>query len=171
MAYKDPAKKRAYDAAYRAAHPEKQRARDVANYAAHPEKKRALSAAYRAANPDKCRARSAAWRAAHPEETRACNVAYRASTAPEIVAEQYLRERVEAMGGMCPKFVDPSRRGAPDRMVILPGQPIYFVEMKRRKFGKVSPWQERYHADLRRCGHNVYVLWSKEEVDGFFTSI
>jgi hypothetical protein len=95
----------------------------------------------------------------------------KATIAPEAMAEQHLRERVEALGGICPKFIDPSRRGAPDRMVIMPGKPIYFVEMKRYKLGTVKPWQERYHADLRACGHEVRVLWSKEEVDEFLAAI
>jgi hypothetical protein len=135
------------------------------------EKQRAYHAAYRVANKEKKREQDAAHRAAYPESHRAADAKYRASIAPEIVAEQYLRERVEALGGMCPKFVDPSRRGAPDRMVILPGLPIYFVEMNRYKIGKVRPWQDRYHADLRACGHKVWVLWSKEDVDGFFATI
>jgi hypothetical protein len=75
------------------------------------------------------------------------------------------------MGGMCPKFIDPSRRGAPDRMVLLPGRPVFFVEMKREVGGVVKPWQTRYHEDLRALGHRVWVLWSKEEVDAFISEV
>jgi hypothetical protein len=144
-------------------------------YAENKERKKAQNARWRASNPDQVKATNAVWRAKNRvtllERSRAWEKKMRESSAPEIVAEQYLRERVEALGGMCPKFVDPSRRGAPDRMVLLPGHPVYFVEMKRYKVGKVRSWQERYHADLRACGHKVWVLWSKEEVDEFFTSI
>lgn len=87
--------------------------------------------------------------------------------APEVVAEQHLRVEVEARGGMCPKFIDPARRGAPDRMVLLPGGKVIFVEMKREGTGTVKKHQERYHADLRALGHRVEVLWSKEDVDAF----
>jgi hypothetical protein len=96
---------------------------------------------------------------------------WRATIAPEAVAEEHLRECVEMAGGMCPKFIDPARRGAPDRMVLLPGMPVIFVEMKRMKLGKVRPWQERYQADLRALGHRVEVLWSKEDVDEFLATI
>lgn len=92
-------------------------------------------------------------------------------SAPERVAEQYLREQVTALGGMCPKFIDPARRGAPDRMVLLPGLPVHFVEMKRAKLGRLEAHQERYHADLRRLGHRVWVLWSKEDVRAFIAEV
>jgi hypothetical protein len=154
------------------------------------EEMKAYKAAYYVIHRDRLRKKQAEYSAAHKKEIRERNVAtywadpkkahesvnswrrkIKASIAPEVVAEQYLRERVEALGGICPKFVDPSRRGAPDRLVVLPGRPIYFVEMKRYRLGKISSWQERYHADLRACGHKVWVLWSKEEVDGFFAEI
>jgi len=142
------------------------REREIARYAANPElmkeRLRKNNERYR-----KIYATDPAYRAV----VKARHKKRIAENAPEIVAEQYLRERVEALGGMCPKFVDPSRRGAPDRMVILPGHPVYFVEMKRYKIGTVRPWQERYHTDLRACGHKVWVLWSKEDVDGFFAEI
>jgi len=96
---------------------------------------------------------------------------YRERAAPEIVAENYLTETVKSMGGLSPKFIDPSRRGAPDRMVLLPGHPVYFVEMKREIFGALKTHQIRYHNDLRRLGHRVWVLWSKAEVDEFISEV
>ena len=44
--------------------------------------------------------------------------------------EDYLTRRVRAMGGRAYKFVSPGRRGVPDRMVLLPGGRIGFVELK-----------------------------------------
>jgi hypothetical protein len=182
----DLERQRAYQAAYRAANREKERARNAAYYAANREKERARKAAWRAANLEKalaCNAayyaanrekvlaRQAAYYAANSEKVRARNTAWRKKLAPEAVAEAYLRQRVEERGGMCPKFIDPSRRGAPDRMVLLPGRPVYFVEMKRQKVGRLMSWQERYHEDLRRLGHKVSVLWSKEDVDAFFLEV
>jgi hypothetical protein len=182
----DLERQRAYQAAYRAANREKERARNAAYYAANREKERARKAAWRAANlekalacnaayyaanSEKVLARQAAYYAANREKVRARNTARRKKLAPEAVAEAYLRQRVEERGGMCPKFIDPSRRGAPDRMVLLPGRPVYFVEMKRQKVGRLMSWQERYHEDLRRLGHKVSVLWSKEDVDAFFLEV
>jgi chromatin segregation and condensation protein Rec8/ScpA/Scc1 (kleisin family) len=164
-------KERARNTAYRAANREKVLARKAAWAAANREKVRACNAAYRAANREKLRARNTAWAAANREKVRARKTARRKKLAPEAVAEAYLRQRVEERGGMCPKFIDPARRGAPDRMVLLPNRPVYFVEMKRYKMGRVASWQERYHEDLRRLGHKVSVLWSKEDVDAFFLEV
>jgi len=89
----------------------------------------------------------------------------------EAKVEQYLVDSVITRGGTCPKFTDPGRRGAPDRIVCLPGHPSYFVELKRPKFGKLDAHQTRYHETLRIAGQRVWVIWSNEEVDGFFASI
>jgi hypothetical protein len=85
--------------------------------------------------------------------------------------ELYLTNSVKAMRGMCVKLKDPSRRGAPDRIVCLPGHPSYFVELKRPKNGRLAAHQTRYHDDLRAAGQKVWVIWSYEEVDGFFAEI
>lgn len=114
------------------------------------------------------------WRAANPEkvaEGRRQRRALRSQHAVEAKAEQYLRAAVEARGGMCPKFNDPARRGAPDRMVLLPRSPVIFVEMKRAALGRLTKHQERYHADLRALGHRVEVLWSEADVDAFLSTI
>lgn len=92
-------------------------------------------------------------------------------TMKEYVVEKYLVDKVQALGGFCPKFIDGSRRGAPDRLVILPGHPTYFVELKRPKFGSVEPWQKRYHEQLRACGQKVWVLSSIEMVDDFLLAL
>jgi hypothetical protein len=122
-------------------------------------------------NMAKRRAEDPIFRAKHVEFSRVYTRKLRAQHDEEIKAEQYLRERVIALGGMCPKFVDPSRRGAPDRMVMLPGKPVIFVEMKREALGRVAAHQKRYHDDLRALGHRVDVLWSKKDVDDFLSSI
>jgi hypothetical protein len=76
MAYKDPEKRRAYNAAWRAANPEKRRASNAAWATANPEKRRASNAAWYAANSEKKRASIAAWRAANPDKIRGYNAAW-----------------------------------------------------------------------------------------------
>jgi hypothetical protein len=88
----------------------------------------------------------------------------------EVTVEAYLVERVKALGGMCIKFISPGRRGAPDRLVCLPGHTI-FVELKRPRGGKLGKHQERYHEALRMAGQKLWVIWSKEGVDEFLASI
>ena len=71
--------------------------------------------------------------------------------------EQKLVKAVKASGGLCLKFVSPGMAGMPDRLVLLPGGRIGFVEVKAP--GKVPrPLQAARHAQLRKLGFKVYVL-------------
>jgi hypothetical protein len=95
----------------------------------------------------------------------------------ESQVEAHLRKRVEALGGLCYKFVSPGRRHVPDRIVLLPttglalrrGEPLgrtIFVELKAPG-KKPTPGQLREHARLRELGFRVEVLDSIEAVDNF----
>jgi hypothetical protein len=96
---------------------------------------------------------------------------YNAGGVREEVVEEYLVSGVKERGGLCLKFTSPGRRGAPDRIVCLPGKPAFFVEVKRPRGGKLGSHQIRYHDDLRAVGQLIFVLWTKEDVDGFFATI
>ena len=48
----------------------------------------------------------------------------------EGVVERKLKTEIEKLGGLCYKFVSPGRRNVPDRLCILPGSIIFFVEVK-----------------------------------------
>ena len=71
--------------------------------------------------------------------------------------EQKLVKAVKAAHGMCPKFVSPGMDGMPDRLVLLPGGKIAFVEVKAPG-KKPRPLQIRRHEQLRSLGFPVYVL-------------
>lgn len=139
------------------------------------ERKRKAAATFRATRREDLRSRARDYYKNHMEERRVYGRQWsknRLGKYPvEAKAEQYLADGVRMVGGMCPKFNDPGRRGAPDRIVCLPGHPAYFVELKRSKLGKLDAHQQRYHDDLRAAGQRVWVLWSKEDVDGFFAEI
>lgn len=77
--------------------------------------------------------------------------------------ERYLKDRVDKIGGLCWKFNSFGTDGVPDRLVIYRGQ-LCFVELKA-KDGKVSAIQKYRHEQLRKHGHAVKVLWSREDVD------
>lgn len=77
--------------------------------------------------------------------------------------EKYLRDRVKKIGGLCWKFLSMGTDGVPDRLVIYKGQ-ICFVELKA-KDGRLSAIQKYRHEQLKRHGHAVKVLWSREDVD------
>lgn len=81
----------------------------------------------------------------------------------ESTIENYLVERVKAMGGECRKLRWIGRNGAPDRIVMLNGQ-VIFIELKAPG-EKCRPRQIREHERMRRMGQRVEVVDSFEGVD------
>lgn len=84
--------------------------------------------------------------------------------------ERKLVEVVKAMGGLCPKCVSPGFDGMPDRLVLLPGGRLAFVEVKAMGC-KPRPLQVSRHGMLRRLGFMVYVLDSAERIGGMLREI
>ena len=79
--------------------------------------------------------------------------------------EQQLVLRVKARGGIAPKLICPSFDGMPDRMVLMPGSRIAFVEVKAPG-KKPRPLQEIRHRKLRDLGFRVFVLDDVENITG-----
>lgn len=73
---------------------------------------------------------------------------------------------VQKLGGKAYKFVSPGNTGVPDRIVVLPGGGIVFVELKAPG-GRLSPNQRLQLATLEQLGAPTAVLLSAEEVDMF----
>ena len=48
----------------------------------------------------------------------------------ENAVERTLRNEIKRQGGWCLKFVSPGTAGVPDRICLLPGRVIAFVELK-----------------------------------------
>ena len=88
----------------------------------------------------------------------------------EKALERKFVEAVKAMGGLCPKFVSPGFDGMPDRLALLPGGKIAFVEVKAMGC-KPRPLQESRHGMLRRLSFKVYVLDSAEQIGGLLRDI
>lgn len=93
----------------------------------------------------------------------------------ESVIEDYLVERVKAKGGEVRKVKWIGRRGAPDRLVMLPAKlhepsgyffprPAIWIELKAPG-EKAKPHQVREHERMRRMGQCVVVIDSIEGVD------
>ena len=78
--------------------------------------------------------------------------------------EKYMTGRIERLGGVAFKFVSPGNDGVPDRLVLLPGGRILFIELKT-KGGRVKPIQAWQQERLRRRGAEVHTVWSKAQVD------
>ena len=84
--------------------------------------------------------------------------------------EQKLVKAVKALNGMCPKLVSPGTDGMPDRIVLLPGCRIGFVEVKAP--GKEPrPLQTQRHKQLRALGFPVFVMDDPEQVPGIIQEV
>ena len=44
--------------------------------------------------------------------------------------ESWLRDKIQQMGGVAMKFTSPGNDGVPDRIAILPGGQVWFIELK-----------------------------------------
>ena len=70
---------------------------------------------------------------------------------------------IKEAGGIAPKLICPGFDGMPDRIVLLPGGRMGFIEVKVP--GKAPrPLQEARHRMLRMLGYRVYVLDRAEQI-------
>lgn len=81
--------------------------------------------------------------------------------------EKKLRQMVEDRGGLCLKWVCPGWAGVPDRIVLLPGGRIIFVELKRPKGGKLSRLQMWWMEKLLGLGFEHWTIWDQDDLDEF----
>lgn len=79
--------------------------------------------------------------------------------------EAKLVREVKAMGGMCLKWVCPGNRGVPDRIALLPGGRIRFIEMKRPKGSRIDPLQKYWSRVLSKLGFKTYTIFTPEELE------
>ena len=88
----------------------------------------------------------------------------------EKIIEKKLVKTVKEAGGIAPKLICPGFDGMPDRIVLLPGGRMGFVEVKAP--GKVPrPLQEARHRMLRRLGFQVYLLDAVDQIGGILDAI
>jgi len=91
-------------------------------------------------------------------------------TYSERAIEQKLRNAVKVCGGQALKFISPGMTGVPDRIVLVPGGRVYFVELKAPG-KKMSPKQMKMAATLEKLGHRVRLIDSMEKVGEFVHEI
>ena len=82
--------------------------------------------------------------------------------------ERYLRSEIEKLGGLCLKFVSPGNAGVPDRLVILPGGRVWFVEVKTDG-GRVRPLQRWWQKKLRAVGIPSLIIKGMVDAQVFIT--
>ena len=82
----------------------------------------------------------------------------------ESEIEAYLVKSVKNKNGLCMKWTSPGNAGVPDRIVIVPGGDVYFVELKAEgKRENLSPLQRNFINKLKNL--------SFKEVDKFIEEV
>lgn len=88
----------------------------------------------------------------------------------EKAIERKLRESVKKAGGLAIKFFVLSFTGFPDRIVLMPGARIWFVELKSEG-KKLSPRQAIVIGMLRKLGFEVWVIDTEILLQEFLNEI
>ena len=84
--------------------------------------------------------------------------------------ERWLGNQLKKLGCIYMKFVSPGNDGVPDRIVILPGGSVIFIELKSTQ-GKLMANQRVQISRLRKQGAIVFVLTGKIDAKLFLDDI
>ena len=88
----------------------------------------------------------------------------------ETAVEKHLTTEAKKRGGMSVKFVSPGLDGVPDRLVLLPGGKLAFVELKAPG-KKMRSLQVHRAKQLIALGFRVYCADRKELIGGILDEI
>lgn len=83
----------------------------------------------------------------------------------EAHVEKYLRQRVQDVGGLCIKLNPAGCVGIPDRLVLLSGGRLAFVEVKKPKGGVVGRLQFVWRDRLIEMGFVHRFVFRHEDVE------
>lgn len=81
----------------------------------------------------------------------------------EAQIEAQLVKMVRNRGGLCYKFVSPGMPGVPDRIIIMPGGRVFFVELKT-EVGRLAGIQRWVIDQMRDRGADVRVIKGMDAV-------
>ena len=84
----------------------------------------------------------------------------------EANLERRFVKGVKDAGAVAWKLICPGHSGVPDRIVLIPGGKIVFIELKTES-GSLTPLQIETHNELRDLGFDVRTLYGKPYVEGF----
>lgn len=88
----------------------------------------------------------------------------RYSEESEKALERYLGERLRLSGGISLKYHNATSTGWPDRICLLPGGHVFWVELKSK--GKnPTPLQAHRQSQLRDLKFHVYTCDSRDKID------
>ena len=91
------------------------------------------------------------------------NIIHHADVSEKAI-ERYLVEQARQNGLLCLKYSNPNMVGYPDRLLVLPGGGVVWVELKS-KGKKPTKIQLARIDELKSIGHSVYVIDSKADID------
>jgi len=84
--------------------------------------------------------------------------------------ERRLAAGVKELGGKAYKFISPGNAGVPDRLVLLPGGVVKFVELKNAS-GRLRPVQKLTIKEMVQLGAEVHTLYSVNDVEKFLKGL
>lgn len=76
--------------------------------------------------------------------------------------ERWLGQELKKLGCIYMKFVSPGNEGVPDRIIVMPGGDVLFIELKSET-GRLSHTQAFQIARLRQKGAMVKIVSNKTE--------
>lgn len=91
------------------------------------------------------------------------NIAEHAEVSEKSI-ERYLVEQAKQNGLPCLKYSNPNMVGYPDRLLVLPGGSVVWVELKS-KGRKPTKIQQMRISELTGMGHLVKVIDNKADID------
>lgn len=84
--------------------------------------------------------------------------------------EKWLRHQIESMGGMFMKFTSPGNDGVPDRITVMPGGHIWFVELKTDE-GRLTPIQTWQIEQLKKRDVPAIVVQGMTDARAFVDTL
>lgn len=84
--------------------------------------------------------------------------------------EHKLLMETRKRGALCLKFISPGWNGVPDRIVLLPGGKMGFVEVKKPGENPRT-LQLRRHKQIRNLGFQVFILDDPDDIGGLLDAI
>lgn len=84
--------------------------------------------------------------------------------------ENWIRRQIKNMGGTFMKFVSPGNNGVPDRIAIMPGGYIWFVELKTDT-GELTPIQTWKIEQMKKLDVPVIVVRGMTDARAFVDTL
>ena len=83
----------------------------------------------------------------------------------ETSIETRLRNGVKDLDGYCIKLSPLGKVGIPDRLLLLPGGRVVFVECKKPRGSRIARMQEHWRDEIERLGFRHEYVFTREDVD------